>query len=251
MGRLLVQVAIHLARVGRKADRRIDVADVAHRVAHQAIHRGRRQLGAGGDLARDHRQVRRHQRLAGNAAQRIGGQTEVQDSVANLVGHLIRMAHGDRLAREEIPVRAHGIYLMEKKGAPSAPFPGLNGDYKDNWLGMAIGSGEWWVVSGRPWADRGCVEKKEAAIGWASQSRPALAGRRRVLTTWLTTHHLPLTTHQHHTHASSRSPRCGKRSPSWSRWRRRRLRATCRRRLIVPMGVSNSRLICLSERPRM
>ena len=32
---------------------------------------------------------------------------------------------------------------------------------------------------------------------------------------------------------------------------RRRMRAMCRRRLMVPMGVSNSRLICLSERPRM
>ena len=33
-----------------------------------------------------------------------------------------------------------------------------------------------------------------------------------------------------------------------SAWRRR-LRATCRRRLIVPRGVSNSRLICFRERP--
>lgn len=52
-----------------------------------------------------------------------------------------------------------------------------------------------------------------------------------------------------YTHAGSR--RRGAAATPHSSAFLRRLRATCRRRLMVPMGVSNSRLICLSERPRM
>ncbi len=43
--------------------------------------------------------------------------------------------------------------------------------------------------------------------------------------------------------------RTGSVSQLGSRFSRSRLRATWRRRLMVPMGVSNSRLICLSDRP--
>jgi len=52
----------------------------------------------------------------------------VQDSVADLVGHLVRMAHGDGFTREKISFRGHGITLvMTKKPASAllAPWQGL------------------------------------------------------------------------------------------------------------------------------
>ena len=106
--RLRVQVAMHLAGVRREADVRVDVADLADRVADDFLHDCGRQVGLRGDLAGDDDQVSRDQRFAGDAAGRVGGQAVVEDRVGNLVGDLIRVSHRHRFAGKQVTVRSHG-----------------------------------------------------------------------------------------------------------------------------------------------
>src|SRR5207237_7787956 len=100
--RLFVQVAFDLASVGGEADGRVHVADLADGVAHEAVHDGRRQVGFGRDLAGHDGQVGGDERFTGDAAGRVGGQAVVQDGVAALVGHLVRVRHRAGLARANV-----------------------------------------------------------------------------------------------------------------------------------------------------
>ena len=77
--RLLVQMAIDLAGVGREADGRIDVADLADRRRGRGVDDGARQVGLGGDFAGDDDQVGGDQRFAGHPAGRVGRQAVVED----------------------------------------------------------------------------------------------------------------------------------------------------------------------------
>src|SRR5262249_49938892 len=89
VGGLLVQVALDLAGVGGEADGGVHVADLADRVADQAVDGGAAEVGGGGDLAGDDGQVGGDEGFAGNPAEGVGGQAVVQDGVADLVGHLV------------------------------------------------------------------------------------------------------------------------------------------------------------------
>jgi hypothetical protein len=74
------------------------VADLANRLARDLrdvhVHIGR-------DLARDHHQPGVHERLAGHATLGILSHHGIENAVRDLVGHLVRMALGDRLGGEQ------------------------------------------------------------------------------------------------------------------------------------------------------
>ena len=63
----------------------------------------------GGDFAGDDRHAGGDHRLAGDAADRVLGEEGVEDAVGDLVGQLVRMAHADRFAGEQILPLRHGI----------------------------------------------------------------------------------------------------------------------------------------------
>ena len=98
VGRLLVDGRDHGAAVAVEAVATAAVADLADRLARDLrnvhVHVGR-------DLARDHDEPGVHEGLAGHAALRILGHHGVEDAVGDLVGHLVRVALGDRLRREQ------------------------------------------------------------------------------------------------------------------------------------------------------
>src|SRR5207248_10505191 len=97
-----------------------DVADLADGVADEAVDGGAAEVGGGGDLAGDDRQVGGDQRLAGDPAGGVGGQAVVEDGVADLVGHLVGVAHRHGFTGEQVSVRAHGKVLC---GLPGSPGP--------------------------------------------------------------------------------------------------------------------------------
>src|SRR5262249_41533330 len=107
VGRLGVQLAEHLAGVGGEADARVHVADLADGVADDAVDRGPAEVGPGGDLAGHPGEVGRGQGFAGPPARRVGRQAVVEDGVADLVGHLVGVAHRDGFAGEQVAVFAH------------------------------------------------------------------------------------------------------------------------------------------------
>ena len=104
--RLLLHDADHRARGGVKAPERVGVTDLAHRAAHD---RRKLQRGGGRDLARQGDQPGLEQRLAGHAARGILLEHGVQDGIGNLVGHLVRMALGYGLGREQ---HGHTTYSL-------------------------------------------------------------------------------------------------------------------------------------------
>ena len=77
------------------------VADVAHGVADDRLEV---DVGVGRDLAEHEDEPRRRRRLAGDAGVRVVAQDRVQDGVRDLVAHLVRVAFGDRLGREQVVV---------------------------------------------------------------------------------------------------------------------------------------------------
>jgi len=112
-----VQVRLNLAGAGGEADVRIGVADFLDRRADQAIEGFARQVAlvviSPETIARSVVTIG----LAGDTAGGVGLEAMVKDSVADLVGHLIGMAHRDGFAGKEITVRVHGKALMEKRMA--------------------------------------------------------------------------------------------------------------------------------------
>ena len=75
------------------------VADVADRVADDRLEV---DVGRGRDLAEDHDQAGRRRGLAGDPGVGILADDRVEDGVRDLVAHLVRVAFGDRLGREQV-----------------------------------------------------------------------------------------------------------------------------------------------------
>jgi hypothetical protein len=98
VGRLLVDRGDDGARIAVEPVPALGVADLADRLARDLrdvhVHVGR-------DLARDDDEAGVHERLAGDAALGILGHHGVEDSIRDLVGHLVRMAFRDRLGGEQ------------------------------------------------------------------------------------------------------------------------------------------------------
>src|SRR5207244_13250331 len=65
--------------------------------------------------------------LASYPAGRIDGQAMVENGVADLVGHLVGMAHADGFAGEQISVRIHGKSLMRGLGKDEGVASGRKG----------------------------------------------------------------------------------------------------------------------------
>src|SRR5215831_16603531 len=107
--RLLVQRDEDADRVGVEPELAAHVADVAHAFAGQA-----RVVedGLGGQLARDHDQAGRQQRLDRHPRSRILREGGVEDRVGDLIGHLVRMPAGHRLRGEDEAVRVPGAHRL-------------------------------------------------------------------------------------------------------------------------------------------
>src|SRR5262249_20483492 len=99
--RLRVHVADDVARVGGELHLRVGVADLLDGLAGQFLDVADSQRGLGGDLAGDNGQVGGDEGLAGDAAGRVVLEAEVEDRVGDLIGHLVRVAHGDRLTGKQ------------------------------------------------------------------------------------------------------------------------------------------------------
>ena len=91
VGALRLHVHLHLAGVGVKTDVRRGVADVAHRLAGDALDV---QVGQDGfaHLARNHHQVFGDQGFAGHAGLGVDRQRSIQDAIRYLVADLVRVA---------------------------------------------------------------------------------------------------------------------------------------------------------------
>src|SRR5262249_27814460 len=87
---------------------RIDVADFADGIAHQTIDHGATEICGRGDLTGYNHQVGGDKRFARHPAAWRGRQAVIHDGVADLVVHLIVLAHRYRLASEQVWFRAHG-----------------------------------------------------------------------------------------------------------------------------------------------
>ena len=90
---------MHAARVGVEAERGVGVADLADDLAGDLLHV---DVGLRRDLAREHDEARRDERLDGDAALRVLREQRVEDGVGDLVGDLVGVAFGDGLGREEV-----------------------------------------------------------------------------------------------------------------------------------------------------
>src|SRR4029077_19768549 len=92
VARLLVQMRLHLAGFGGKADGRVRVADFLDHLADNAVHGGAGQVGVRGDFAGDDGQVGGDHGLARHAAHGVGGEAVIEYGVADLVRDLVGMA---------------------------------------------------------------------------------------------------------------------------------------------------------------
>jgi hypothetical protein len=66
--------------------------------------------GAGGDFAGDDRHAGLDHGFAGNAGARVLREDRVEHGIGDLVGHLVRMAFGDRFGGEQ--VAGHRVYIL-------------------------------------------------------------------------------------------------------------------------------------------
>ena len=103
---LLVDGAEHTAALGLELVLALGVAYLAYDVAHGCLHV---DIAVAGHLAANDSQAGGYQRLAGHMALRVVAQKLVQQSIADLVGHLVGMALADTLTCEEI---THFCYIL-------------------------------------------------------------------------------------------------------------------------------------------
>ena len=104
VGRLLVDRHDHAARVAVEAVGLAVVADAVDRLADDLRDV---DIRLGRDLAGDHDEARRQQRLARDPGVRVLLEDGVEDGIGDLVGHLVGMALGHGFGREGEAV-AHG-----------------------------------------------------------------------------------------------------------------------------------------------
>ena len=97
VGGLAVNRGENAAALVVEADFRMNVADLFNRVAR---HLGGVNVRLGRHLTGEHNLPRGDQRFASHAGVFVLGKDGVQDGVADLVGHLIGMTHGDGFAGE-------------------------------------------------------------------------------------------------------------------------------------------------------
>ena len=103
---LRVNATIDLARIRREADLVAfglilrHIADLADDIADEFVHGFAREVRLGRDFAGHHGEVRRHERFAGHPAHGIGRQAVIEDGIADLVRHLVRVAHRHGFTRE-------------------------------------------------------------------------------------------------------------------------------------------------------
>ena len=115
--RLLVDRDHDTAGVGVEAPLGVRVADLRDLRPHLG---GNVDVGLGRDLAGDHDEARRDQRLARHPAGRVVGEDSVENGVGNLVGNLVRMTLRDRLRGEQEFARHGGEgYSIERLGHPA------------------------------------------------------------------------------------------------------------------------------------
>ena len=110
VGRLLVDRGDDAAGLVVEAVLRPCVPDALDRVPRDARDV---DVAGGRDLAGDDDEPRGQDRLAGDPARRILGNNRVQDSVGDLIGHLVGMAFGDRLGREDVLLTGHVCSSLE------------------------------------------------------------------------------------------------------------------------------------------
>jgi hypothetical protein len=102
VGRLFVDGDDDAAGLAVDAERGVGVADAVDRVAGDARDVDVRLRA---DLTGDHAQAGGHEGLARHPPVRILREDCVEDAVADRVGHLVRVALGDRLGRERVPAQ--------------------------------------------------------------------------------------------------------------------------------------------------
>ena len=98
VGRLLVDRDQHAAGTGVELEHRVGVADLLDGRADDLLHV---DVGVTRDLARDHDEARRAERLDGAAAGRVAREEGVEEGVGDLVRDFVRVAFGDGLGGEE------------------------------------------------------------------------------------------------------------------------------------------------------
>ena len=90
---------------------------------------GAAEVGLGGDFAGDDGEVGGDERFAGDPADRVGCEAVVEDGVADLVGHLVGVAHRDGFAGEQVTIRAHDKQsFSEGKNVPNT----VTADYRES-----------------------------------------------------------------------------------------------------------------------
>ena len=107
VGRLLVDRVDHGARVGREAEIRVGVADLADRLARDLLDVHVRR---GGDLTGHDDEPRVHEGLARHAAGRVIAQHGVEDAVGDLVRDLVGVPLGNGLRGEQELVVGHVVH---------------------------------------------------------------------------------------------------------------------------------------------
>ena len=113
--RLLVDRVEHGARIGGEPELGVDVADPAHRLAHDLLDVDER---LGRDLTGHDDEARVHERLARHARTRIVAEAGVQDAVGDLVGDLVGMTLRDGLGGEEVLVLGEVGHMAGKATGP-------------------------------------------------------------------------------------------------------------------------------------
>ena len=91
------------------------VADVADGVADDGLEV---DVGLRRDLAEHEHETGRGRRLARHARERIAPDDRIEDGVADLVAHLVRMTLGHRLGREEVVLGVDDAHGCSSGGSP-------------------------------------------------------------------------------------------------------------------------------------
>src|ERR1700722_9649225 len=110
VGTLGMNPAIHLAGIGGKTDLLAllgvfrHVANLPDHLAHQLVNGFASERSLGRDFSGNDREIGSDQGFARHATEGIVRQAEVEDSIGDLIGHLVGMAHGYGFAGKQVSV---------------------------------------------------------------------------------------------------------------------------------------------------